>query len=105
MLIEVTPDFIEIGIISGGSLIAERTIRGAPSSWAAVDVVGAMLGDIDPDDELDIRDEGLHLVAPDEDSSGLARQLADGLGVPVLLTGAACHPVVLGARQIVAVGL
>jgi actin-like ATPase involved in cell morphogenesis len=101
LLIEVTADFVEVGIISGESLIAERTIP-KPAGWSPlVEMVGSMLRDADPDDELDIRAEGLHLVASPPATEELARMLADRLGTPVLVTGAGMHPVVLGARQIV----
>lgn len=102
LLIEVTPDFVEIGIVARGAVIAERLIHGEPESWAsAVEMVGLMLLEIDPDDELDIREEGLHLVARAPESELLAQLLVDGLGIPALVTGAEIHPVVLGARQIV----
>lgn len=102
LLIEVTADFVEMGIVARGAVIAERLIHGEPESWAsAVEMVGSMLFEIDPDDELDIREEGLYLVARDPQSELLARLLADGLGMPVLVTDAGTHPVVLGARQIV----
>ncbi len=100
LLIEVTSDFVEIGVVARGAVIAEHLIRGEPESWAVlVDVVTAMLLALDPDDELDIREEGLHLVAPEPQAQLLARLLADGVGVPVLVTGAETHPVLFGASQ------
>lgn len=100
LLIEVTSDFVEIGVVSRGAVIAEHLIRGEPESWSIlVDVVRSMLLHLDPDDELDIREEGLHLVAPEPQSKLLARLLADGVGVPVLLTDSDTHPVLFGASE------
>ncbi len=105
LLIEVTSDFVEIGIVSRGAVIAEHLIRGEPESWGLlVDLVRSMLLGLDPDDELDIREEGLHLVASEPQSQLLARLLADGVGVPVLITDAETHPVLLGASQMFIAG-
>lgn len=102
LLIEVTTDFVEISVVSRGAVIDEHLIRGEPESWATlIEMVGAVLIEVDPDHELDIREEGLHLVARDPESELLARLLADGLGIPVLITDAAFHPVLAGAAQIV----
>ncbi len=102
LVIEVTTDFTEIAIVCRGVVVSERLIRGEPENWASlVDVIGAMLYHLDPDHELDIREEGLNLVASDPQSELLARILADGVGIPVLITDSDRHPVLLGAGQIV----
>ncbi len=101
LLIEVRSDFTEVGVVSRGVVVAEHLIRDEPESWGQlVDVVLGLLLDLDPDLELDIREEGLQLTAPDPQSELLARLLADGVGIPVLVTRSDHHPVLLGARQI-----
>ena len=102
LLIEVNPGFVEAGVVSRGVVISEHLLPGEPESWATlVDVVGSMLIEIDPDHELDIREEGLHLVARHPESELLSRLLAESLGISVLVTDAKRDPVLLGAAQIV----
>ena len=102
LLIEVTPDFVEIGVVWRGEVIREHLLPGEPESWAtSVDLAGSLLIEIDPDHEHDIREEGLHLVARHPESDLLAGLLADSLDIAVLVTGTEHDPVLLGAFEIV----
>ncbi|MGH8913829.1 MAG: hypothetical protein ACRDZM_04850 [Acidimicrobiia bacterium] len=106
LVVEVTSDWIEIGVVARGAVVVDHLCPGEPDSWTSlVAVVASLLHDLDPDDELDIREEGIHLVARAPEGEMLAHLLADGLGLAVLVTETDCNPVILGARMILETNL
>lgn len=99
LVAEVTSDHTEVSVISSGRVATGQLHRPPLSGDHLVDHLGSVLRDLDPDDELDIREEGIHLVAPEKIADSLAHSIADGLGTPVLVTGTEANPAVMGAAE------
>lgn len=99
LVAEVACDHTELSVISAGRVATSRLYRSPPLNADLVCHLATLLRGLDPDDELDIREEGIHLVASQRIVDDLARSIADGLGIPVLVTGAEANPAVRGGAE------
>lgn len=98
LMIEAGEGTLEVSVVVDGVITASRLVRASDGGWRTVlETVARMLNALDPDEELDIRDAGLHAYGPDvHQTSFLAEMSGLAIAEPVgdELT------VVLGTRMI-----
>lgn len=90
LLLETSERLVEVSVVVDG-VVSSRLIGAADGGWRTVyETIVCMLANLDPDQELDIRDSGIHVYGADRsgaqflaDMSGLevAQPVADHLSV------------------------
>lgn len=98
LLWEMDEEIIEVAVVVDGDVTISQTIRSLQGGWrTALDAVTQMLASIDPDQELEIRDHGLHVYGAGGHSANLVAEMA---GLRLATTSGDCYTVTRGAQVI-----
>lgn len=100
MVVDAERDGTEVAVVADGVVVdARRTppLSEAPGETATA--IRSLLVTIDPDYELDIADEGIHLVGHKAAGDDLAADLAERVGFAVILSDRPDRVVVDGAQR------
>ncbi len=80
LMLETSESLVEVSVIIDG-MVSSRLIGAADGGWRTVyETITRMLSELDPDQELDIRDSGIYVYGSDRTG---ARFLADMSGLEV----------------------
>jgi hypothetical protein len=97
-MIEAGEGTLEVSVVVDGVITASHLVRASDGGWRTVlETVARMLNALDPDEELDIRDAGLHAYGPDVHQTSF---LAEMSGLAIAEPVGDDLTVVLGTRMI-----
>lgn len=98
LMMEMGARFIELAVLVDGEVIASRSIRYLDGGWrTALDAVSEMLAGIDPDQELEVRDHGIHIYGPERE---MAPYFGEMVGLILAAPSGNSHTVTLGTQRI-----
>jgi hypothetical protein len=96
LMIETGERMTEVAVIVDGVITASRLVGATDGGWRTVlETLVGMLSALDPDEELDIRDVGMHAYGPDE-----ASFLAEMSGLTMAEPSGDDLSVVIGTQRI-----